>query len=74
MDKETLKRVLHGHTGRIAKALGLNRGCCHHWMKAGRIPAERVLVVEEITGVPRYELRPDIYPREKGAPKKGRAQ
>jgi len=29
-----------------------------------RIPAERVLEVERITGVPRQELRPDLYPLE----------
>lgn len=27
-----------------------------------RVPPERVLDVERITGVPRHELRPDIYP------------
>jgi DNA-binding transcriptional regulator YdaS (Cro superfamily) len=27
-----------------------------------RVPAERVLDVERATGVPRDELRPDIYP------------
>jgi DNA-binding transcriptional regulator YdaS (Cro superfamily) len=34
-----------------------------------QVPAERVLDVERITGVPRHELRPDIYPApsERGA-------
>jgi DNA-binding transcriptional regulator YdaS (Cro superfamily) len=27
-----------------------------------RVPAERVIEVERVTGVSRYELRPDIYP------------
>ena len=27
-----------------------------------RVPAERVLEVERVTGVPRSELRPDLYP------------
>jgi DNA-binding transcriptional regulator YdaS (Cro superfamily) len=27
-----------------------------------RVPAERVLEVERATGVPRYLLRPDLYP------------
>ena len=30
------------------------------------IPADRVLDIEAVTGVSRHELRPDIYPREKG--------
>ncbi len=29
-----------------------------------RVPAERVLDVEAITGVSRHDLRPDLYPRE----------
>lgn len=27
-----------------------------------RVPAERVLQIEAVTGVSRYELRPDLYP------------
>ena len=27
-----------------------------------RVPAERVLEVERLTGVSRHELRPDLYP------------
>lgn len=30
-----------------------------------RVPAERVLDVERISGVPRHELRPDLYPVER---------
>lgn len=33
-----------------------------------RIPAERVLDVERITGIARHELRPDIYPPPVPAP------
>lgn len=29
-----------------------------------RVPAERVLHVERVTGVSRHDLRPDLYPRE----------
>lgn len=32
------------------------------------VPAERVLRVEEVTGISRHELRPDLYP----PPKRGR--
>ena len=32
------------------------------WFSLGRPPAERVLRIEEVTGIPRHELRPDIYP------------
>lgn len=29
-----------------------------------RVPAERVIDVERVTGVPRQDLRPDLYPPE----------
>jgi len=47
----------------VAKALGISRQAVGQWFK-GEIPAERVLELERLTGVPRYELRPDIYPPE----------
>jgi Putative antitoxin of bacterial toxin-antitoxin system, YdaS/YdaT len=34
------------------------------WLERGAMPAEIVLAVESATGVPRYELRTDIYPDE----------
>ena len=34
------------------------------WRSQGKVPAERVLRLEELTGVSRHELRPDIYPRD----------
>jgi len=35
------------------------------WLKSGvKLPAEYVLRVEEETGISRYDLRPDLYPRE----------
>lgn len=57
---------------------GLGRMCqvsqptVWYWLnKLQRLPAEYVLTVEAGTGVPREELRPDIYPpaseRRKGA-------
>ena len=35
-----------------------------HWCRTGKVPAERVLKVEEVTGVSRHDLRPDLYPVE----------
>lgn len=48
-----------GGTGRLAEALGINPSAISQW---DRVPVERVLRVEEITGVSRHALRPDIYP------------
>jgi len=34
------------------------------WKYRGRVPVQRVLDVERATGIPRYRIRPDIYPVE----------
>jgi hypothetical protein len=43
----------------LARALDIKHPSIYRWT---RIPAEHVLKVEEVTGIPCYELRPDIYP------------
>lgn len=43
---------------RLAARLNISRSAVAQWK---RVPAERVLDVESITGVSRYDLRPDIY-------------
>lgn len=43
----------------IARALSITPQAVGQWR---RVPAERALEVERITGIPRHELRPDIYP------------
>lgn len=50
-----------GGGGPLARALGMTRQRVHYWRKRG-IPADQVLRVSEITGVPPHELRPDLYP------------
>ncbi len=49
-----------GGMASLASKLGIKRQALYQWK---RIPAERVIAVERATGVPRYELRPDLYPR-----------
>lgn len=53
-----------GTASALAEHLGLSRGAISLWKK---IPAERVRAVERITGVPRAELRPDLYGEEDAA-------
>ncbi len=33
-----------------------------HWVKVGKVSATFAIPLEKVTGVPRYELRPDLYP------------
>jgi TorA maturation chaperone TorD len=42
----------------LARSLGVSQPAISAWR---RIPADRVVAVEGVTGVPRAELRPDLY-------------
>ena len=46
----------------LAKLLGTSRQLVSYWQAKARVPAERVLDIERLTGIGRTELRPDIYP------------
>lgn len=50
-----------GGVGALARALGISQPSVSNW---SRVPAERVLPVEKVTGVSRSVLRPDLYPSE----------
>ncbi|MBA5778239.1 helix-turn-helix domain-containing protein [Stappia sp. F7233] len=50
----------------VSRQLSVTRATVCKWEK-GRIPAERVLEVERVTGVPRHHLRPDLYPLDEPA-------
>jgi DNA-binding transcriptional regulator YdaS (Cro superfamily) len=47
----------------LARALCIKPGVIAQWKVRGIIPAKWCLRVEELTGVSRYDLRPDIYGR-----------
>lgn len=55
-----------GGAAELARRLKVSPGAVQKWAQFGRIPAERVLQIEAATEarVTRYELRPDLYPRE----------
>lgn len=46
---------------RLARAVGVTHQTIHSWIKAGKVPATRVLAVEAATGISRHELRPDVF-------------
>ena len=60
---ETLLEYLdaeHGRRKALAAALNVTPGAISQW---DRVPAERVIDVERLTGIPRESLRPDLYVR-----------
>ncbi len=48
-----------GGTTKLGRLLGIMAPAFYHWK---RIPAVRVLAVEQASGISRHELRPDLYP------------
>ena len=55
-----------GGPAELARKLGISSQAVSQWE---RIPGERTLAVEDITGIPAHELRPDLYraPRSESA-------
>ena len=53
-----------GLRSQIARALKITPGAVRQWRE---VPPSRVLNVEALTGIPRHELRPDLYPRDEAA-------
>lgn len=52
-----------GSQVKLAKLCGVAQPTIFKWLKKGFVPPRKVLIVEKITGIPRYKLNPDIYPR-----------
>jgi DNA-binding transcriptional regulator YdaS (Cro superfamily) len=50
-----------GSSARLAARIGITEQAISQWR---RVPYLRVLEIERATGIPRTELRPDIYPPE----------
>lgn len=52
--KQVIERA--GGAAHIAQVLGITRQAVHQWRK---IPIDRVLTIERLSGVNRREIRPD---------------
>ena len=58
-----LLKAKRGAQAKVARAVGLTRGAVTQWQQ---VPAEMVVKAEEASGIPREQLRPDLY-RKAGA-------
>ena len=60
---DALKRAIKavGGPAKLAAPLGISVQAISQW---DEVPPLRVLAVERVSGVSRYELRPDLYPLE----------
>ena len=47
-----------GSLKRLAERLGISRQALQQWRS---VPVKHVLALEQISGVSRYDLRPDVY-------------
>jgi DNA-binding transcriptional regulator YdaS (Cro superfamily) len=58
--KQAIKQA--GGGAALALKLRLKRQAIYQWQ---RVPPQHVQKVEEITGIPRHRLRPDLYPADR---------
>jgi TorA maturation chaperone TorD len=67
MQDEGLQAAIRavGGVTELARRIGISQPSVSNWT---RVPAERVLTVEQVTGVPRSVLRPDLYGAEAEGP------
>lgn len=62
---EALQRAIDaagGTQAALAARLGYTQQAVSEWVRYGRVSRYGVLPVEQATGIPRHELRPDLYP------------
>jgi DNA-binding transcriptional regulator YdaS (Cro superfamily) len=58
------RAILAAGSGKaLAGLLGVTPMAVSYW-KARGVPARQALPIEKATGIPRHELRPDLYPSE----------
>lgn len=62
MPKTPLQRAIErkGTAKKLAEEIGVSPQALSQWK---RVPPLRVLDVERATGIPREDLRPDLYPK-----------
>lgn len=50
-----------GSQQKLAAQIGVTQQAVSIWQRSGRVPAEAAVKVEAATGIPRADIRPDIF-------------
>lgn len=58
--KEAIR--IMGSQKALAKKCGVKQPTIYKWLKKGLVPPKKVLLVENIVGISRTLLNPEIYP------------
>ena len=69
-DLEALQKAIDAVGGqtKLAKVCNTTQQRVWNWLNRDKkVPAECVLLIEKVTGVPRHKLRSDIYPLEQAS-------
>lgn len=63
MSTEALKQAIEvaGSQTKLARVIGATQGHVSQWLRRGKVPADKVLLIERATGVGRHLLRPDVF-------------
>ena len=56
----TIFRAHRYNRSQDAAAIGVARSTVNRWVRT-MIPAEQALAIETATGIPKHELRPDLW-------------
>ena len=51
----------------LARELGIRQSAVSQWLARESIPARYVVRVEQLTGVSRYDLKPEVFVRDQDA-------
>lgn len=63
MSSDALRQAIEvaGSQTKLARVIGATQGHVSQWLRRGKVPADKVLLIERATGIPRAELRPDVF-------------
>jgi DNA-binding transcriptional regulator YdaS (Cro superfamily) len=72
--KSPIERACDAVGGQVelAKAMNVTPQAINQWVTHNRIPANRVIEIERLTGVSRHALRPDVFGEEGVKPRRPR--